>query len=110
MVYQPGKANIIADALLWSRPSAAKSEESAQWEQQEDQDAGKQCDQAFIMTNLGRVEESKLMGFKNTQQENPILKELFTLQEVELKHKNFGISPQGIFVKVKDDKQRLVVP
>ena len=67
MVYQPGKANSIADALLRSRPSAAKSEESAQQEQLEDQDAGKQCDQAFPMTSSVRVEELELMAFKNAQ-------------------------------------------
>ena len=30
MVYQPGKANIVADALSWSQSNAAKSEEAAQ--------------------------------------------------------------------------------
>ena len=44
MVYQLGKANIVIDALSWSRPSATKSKESAQQEQREDQDAEKQCD------------------------------------------------------------------
>ena len=33
MVYQQGKANIVADALSRSWPSAAKSEESTNWEQ-----------------------------------------------------------------------------
>ena len=67
MVYQPGKANIVADALLWSRSKATKSEEYDQQEQQEDQDAGKQCDQAFTITNSVRVEESELMAFKKAQ-------------------------------------------
>ena len=50
------------------------------------------------------------MAFKNAQSGDPVLKELVTLPKVELKHKNFGISPQGILVKLEDDKQRLVVP
>ena len=33
MVYQPGKANIVADALSRSKTSAAKVEESAHQEQ-----------------------------------------------------------------------------
>ena len=65
MVYQPGKANIVADALSRSRPSATKSEESTQREQQVGQDAEKQCDQAFAVTNSVRVEESELMAFDN---------------------------------------------
>ena len=61
MVYQSGKANIIADALLRSRPIAAKPEESAHQEQQNDQDAEKQCDQLFTVTSSVRVEESELI-------------------------------------------------
>ena len=110
MVYQLGKANIVADALSWSMPSAAKSEESAQQEQQDDQDAEAQCDQAFTVTSSVRVEESELIAFRDAQQANLVLKTLLELLEVELKHRNFGISPQGILVKVEDNKQRLVVP
>ena len=49
------------------------------------------------------------MAFKNTQQAHLVLKELLTLLEVELKCKNFGISPQGILVKVEDERRRPVV-
>ena len=62
------------------------------------------------MTNTVQVEESELMAFKNAQQADPMLTKLVEFLEVELKCKNFGISPQGILVKVEDNKQRLVVP
>ena len=62
------------------------------------------------MTSSFRVEESELVAFKNAQQVDPMLIKLLELLEVELKRKNFGISPQGILVKVEDDKQRPVVP
>ena len=35
---------------------------------------------------------------------------LLVLPKVELKRRNFGISPQGILVKVEDNGQRLVFP
>ena len=62
------------------------------------------------MTSSVRVEESELMAFRDAQQADPVLKKLLELPEVELKCKNFGISPQGILVKVEDNNQRLVVP
>ena len=62
------------------------------------------------MTSSVRVDESKLTAFKNAQQADYVLIKLFELPEVELKRKNFGISPQGILVKVEDNKQQLVVP
>ena len=62
------------------------------------------------MTSSIRLEESELIAFKDAQQADPVLKTLLELPEVELKSRNFGISPQGILVKVEDDKQRLVVP
>ena len=61
------------------------------------------------MTSLVRVNKSELMAFRNVQQADPVVKELLALPEVELKWKNFRIYPQGILVKVEDNKQRLVV-
>ena len=62
------------------------------------------------MTSSVRVDESEFMAFKNAQQADLVLTKLLELPEVELKHRNFGISPQGILVKVEDNKQRPVVP
>ena len=44
------------------------------------------------------------MAFKSAHQADPMLIKLRELPEVELKHRNSGISPQGILVKVEDDK------
>ena len=74
-----------------------------------DQNVGKQCDQDFTVTSLVNIDESELMAFKNAQQAYPILKELLALPKVELKHRNFEISPQGILANLEDDKQRVVV-
>ena len=104
MQYQLGKANIVADALSRSRPSTAITKESAHQGQQNDQDVEAQCDQAFTVTSSVRVDESELIAFRDAQQADPVLKTLHELQEMELKHRNFGISPQGILVKVEDDK------
>ena len=110
MVYQPGKANIVADALLRSWPNATKFEESAHQEQQNYQGTEAQCDQAFTMTSLVRLEESELIAFRDAQQADPVLKTLHELPDVELRRRKFGISPQGILVKVEDNKQRPVIP
>ena len=109
MVYQLDKANIVADALSRSQPSAAKSEESAHQEQ-EDQDAVQQFDQAFTVTSLVQASETELIAFKNAQQADPILRTFFTLLVMELKRRNFELSPQGILVKVEDKVRRPVVP
>ena len=109
MQYQPGKANIVADALSRSRPSG-KAEESAQQEPQKDQDAEGQCDQAFAVTSSVKLDESELIAFRDAQQADPVLKTLRDLPEMELQRRNFEISPQGILVKVEDDQRRPVVP
>ena len=109
MQYQPGKANIVADALSRSRASV-KSEESAQQEQRSDQDVEAQCDQAFTITSSVRLDESELSAFRDAQQAAPVLKTLCELPEMELQRRNFEISPQGILVRVEDDQQRPVVP
>ena len=62
------------------------------------------------MTSSVKVSESGLMAFENAQQADPVLMNLLKLLEVELKHRNFGISPQGILVKVEDKKRRPVIP
>ena len=67
MVYQSGKANIVADIPLRNRPNTTKSEESAQHKQQMDQDAERQCDQGFAITSSVSVDESVLVAFKNVQ-------------------------------------------
>ena len=110
MQYQPGKANIVANALSRSQPSAAITKESAQQEQQNDQDVEVQWDQAFTVTSSIRLDESELIVFRDAQQADLVLKKLRELPEVELKCRNFGISPQGILVKVEDDKRRPIVP
>ena len=92
MVYQPGKANIVADALSQSRPNTGKSEESAHQEQQNDQDAEVQCDQAFTVTSSVTMEEAELIAFRDAQQADLVLKKLHELPEVELKCRNFRIS------------------
>ena len=56
------------------------------------------------MTSSVRIEESELIAFRDAQQADPVLKKLHELPEVELKRKNLGISPQGILVKVEDNK------
>ena len=93
MQYQPGKANIVADAFSRSRPSAAQSKESAHHEQQTNQDAEKQCDQVFAVTSSVSMDESELMAFRDAQQADPVLKKLIALPEMELQRKKFGMSP-----------------
>ena len=115
IVYQPGKANIVADALSRSRATAANSKEPVQQEQSTPdaaQPAEEQCDQdqAFAVTSSVQVEESELAAFRDAQQADPVLMKLMTLPVVELQRRNFELSPQGILVKVEDDRQRSVVP
>ena len=62
------------------------------------------------MTSSVRLDKSELIAFRDAQQADLVLKTLRELLEVELKSRNFEISPQGILVKVEDNKRRPVVP
>ena len=61
------------------------------------------------MTSSVKLEESELVAFRDAQRADPVLKTLLELPEVELICRDFGISPQGILVKVEDNKRRPVV-
>ena len=101
-----GKANNATNALLQSRPNVAKSEESTKQEQQVDQDAAKQCDQAFAVISSIKIVESELTTFKKSEQANVVLMKQLALLAVELKHKSFELFPQGMLVKVGDNTRR----
>ena len=115
-MYQPGKANIVADALSRSRPSVAETEESAKRGHGADRDAAKPEDQQFdrdqlqTITSSVHLKDTELSAFRDAQQVDPVLKKLLELPTRELQRRQYALSPQGILVKVEDGEQRPVVP
>ena len=94
--YQPGKANVIADALSRSRG------------QREDDSTGPSLN---VLTRSSLVDSSEIQLWKTAQEDDPVCSEILQRwqQEKEQMRGPYVVTPQGLLCQVKGDRRVLMV-
>ena len=105
--YQPGKANIVANALRRSRPHRTENEEIDYPAQR-----GADEDPVGMMTvqaSSAQLSTEELQHLEEAQKTDKELQGMFRQSEEQLQRKKFRISPQGILYRVEGDQWLMVV-
>ena len=97
--YQPGKANIIADALSKTRGTLSRAQEP-------EDDA-----MVNVMTRSMIVPTEEVQLWHKAQREDPVVQEIIEHRKKQKDaRKEFELSPQGILYRVQDGRRKLMVP
>ena len=99
--YQPGKANIVADALSWSQHSAAEDTKEATTEKEE---------VLQFTSNLVEPQDEDIQTWKRAYQEDPRLKTVLSKLRQGQPCGGQYLTSVGLLVVKQGDLQKLVVP
>ena len=106
--YQPDKANIVADALSRSQRGTSDADAKDQGlhkEQKEDEDA------VFaLMGTTMTMQPAKVKRWKQAQADDPKIQPTIQQLQQDRKLDHYQLTPQGLLVIMKDNRQCLVVP
>ena len=99
--YQPGKANIVADALSRSKRAGTQTTEMA-----------KASNQASInvLTRSSIVPTNEVQKWLIAQKEDPVTREAMQRVPEKSGRHHFSLTPQGLLYYAKDGQQKLIVP
>ena len=103
IVYQPGKADILADALSRSKWVELDAIHNMMIE-------GDQIEEIAVMTRSSIVATKEVKIWRTAQEEDPIVQD--TIQRMRQRHVRsaFALTPQGLLVQEDQGQQKLVVP
>ena len=101
--YQPGKANIVADALSWSQRPAAEESDQAE-------EATAREEVLLLSGSSAEPQAEDLQKWKKAYQEDPKLRTV--LQKLRQGQQCGGqfLTPAGLLAVKQGDQQKLVVP
>ena len=104
ITYQPGKANILADALSRSKRVELDAEET------EDTREDNQAQELAVMTRSSIVASEEINERKTAQGEDPVVRETIERVRQRQERNAFALTPQGLLVQEMDGRRKLVVP
>ena len=104
ITYQPGKANVLADALSRSKWVELDSKET------ENMKEGNQAQEVAVMTRSSIVASKEIKEWKTAQEEDSVVRDTIERVRQRQERKAFALTPQGLLVQEMDSRRKLVVP
>ena len=103
IVYQPGKANILEDALSRSKRVELDAIHSMMAN-------GDPEEEITVMTRSSIVATEEVKIWRTAQEEDPIVQDIIQRVRQRQVRSAFALTPQGLLVQEDDGQRKLVVP